>query len=202
MRRAVAGAEKLRSHVREISDGRADSVLEHRTRAKLRRHDLHPHPEPFPVVVGGGPCCSTSPSPYRVALGTEGLAYHSTPAQLAHDHERYNLLATTDWRILRIGWRDVEQDFDRIVRCLTELLAARGWRAGGEGSCTPNRPGDTGPGIGNAPAPVPAWVSATVPAPIPAWATASATAPAGPGTGRRQRGRRTPGWEEAAGKAS
>ena len=125
---AVAGAPVLRRLVDELSDERADSILEHRARLRLREVGFDPHPEPFPVTVGGRTLSLDIAFPdRRVAIEVDGFRYHSTPDQLARDHARSNLLATTDWKVLRIGWREVEEDFDGVVDAVTRLLRSRGW---------------------------------------------------------------------------
>ena len=130
----VAGVGRLRRLVDELGAERVDSVLEHRVRRLLEAAGLRPHPEPWPVTVGGETIFLDIAFPdQRVAVEPDGWAFHSTRSQLARDHQRSNLLQHTDWKVLRIGWHDVDERPREVVAELRALLRSRGWRPDGPG---------------------------------------------------------------------
>lgn len=129
----TAGVGRLRQLVGELDAERADSVLEHRLRRLLEAAGLHPHPSPWPVTIDGVTIHLDIAFPaQRVAVEVEGFGFHSTRAQLSVDQRRANLLQHSDWRVLRVGWDDVERRPDVVVGELARLLRSRGWRPEGQ----------------------------------------------------------------------
>jgi very-short-patch-repair endonuclease len=101
------------------------SVLESRTLALLRRHQI----EPISTEVRMGP-----DGRYRIdvliALGVlmevDGFAYHSDPEQVAEDKRRRNRIRLEGVILLDYTWRDITYDGRRVV---AEVRRARADRA-------------------------------------------------------------------------
>lgn len=58
----------------------------------------------------------------RLAVELDGRADHRTARAFEEDRERDRLLLVAGWRVIRVTWRQLEQDADAIVRDLTAAL--------------------------------------------------------------------------------
>lgn len=59
----------------------------------------------------------------RVAIEVDGWAWHSTPEQFQHDHERQNILTNHGWTVLRFTWHDLTATPDAAIGTIRAALA-------------------------------------------------------------------------------
>lgn len=63
----------------------------------------------------------------RVAIETDGFAFHSSAADFQNDRERQNKIALADYQVLRFTWLDLTEHPDRV---LAEICRALRFRRG------------------------------------------------------------------------
>jgi very-short-patch-repair endonuclease len=61
----------------------------------------------------------------RVAIETDGWAWHSDPERFRRDRRKGNALTTGDWRLLRYTWHDLDREPARVVAEIRSLLKRR-----------------------------------------------------------------------------
>ncbi|MCW2545068.1 MAG: hypothetical protein JWM40_2620 [Frankiales bacterium] len=61
----------------------------------------------------------------RLIVEADGFAFHSDREAYRRDRERMNELERLGWRVLRVTWEEVRGNPQRVVRLVTECLAAR-----------------------------------------------------------------------------
>jgi len=58
----------------------------------------------------------------RVVVETDGGKYHDNPSARARDSERNQALARTDYRVIRIGWKQLTNEPDRTIAEIRRFL--------------------------------------------------------------------------------
>jgi hypothetical protein len=122
------GATALRAILgREVSATATRSELEDRFLVFLDAHGL-----PRPLVNNGievrgrwMECDCVWPS-QRLVVELDGRATHDTTAAFERDRDRDRLLQAAGWRVVRITWRQLIADVDRIAADLRDLLRGAG----------------------------------------------------------------------------
>jgi very-short-patch-repair endonuclease len=51
----------------------------------------------------------------KIAIEADGKAYHSTPAQKAHDRRKNAYLRENGWRVLRFSGRQINRELGRVL---------------------------------------------------------------------------------------
>ena len=60
----------------------------------------------------------------RLVIEIDGREFHSDPEVFESDRRRQNLLVLNGWRVLRITWRMITDDPDRVVEMVREAVRA------------------------------------------------------------------------------
>jgi very-short-patch-repair endonuclease len=68
--------------------------------------------------------------PQRLIVELDGRATHDTAAAFERDRARDRLLQAAGWRVVRITWRQLHHDEDRIFADLRELLGIKPYPQG------------------------------------------------------------------------
>lgn len=61
----------------------------------------------------------------RLIVELDSRAAHETPSRFDSDRERDRLLALQGWTVIRVTWKHVTSDAERLIADLRDLLAAR-----------------------------------------------------------------------------
>jgi very-short-patch-repair endonuclease len=61
----------------------------------------------------------------KIALETDGFAFHSSPLDFQIDRERQNNLALLGWQVLRFTWLDLTEYPDRVIAVIRAAISAR-----------------------------------------------------------------------------
>lgn len=122
-RHAVAARRVLRQ-----ADGRAANPLESCLRAiALDIEGFHVQPQQVIAAPGVFAVVDLADASHGIVLEAEGFEHHGTRAGLQRDCERYTLLASLGWIVLRFSYADVMGRPD-WVRRMVELTLAQGRR--------------------------------------------------------------------------
>lgn len=125
----VRGHEHLKRVLLDLGGDKVDSGLEWRARGLCRRAGLpEPFPEPFPVEVGGRVVARVDIAwpAWKVGVECDGFRYHSERAQLERDTARQNLLVGLGWKIVRVTWRQLEDDPQAVAAAIHSILREAG----------------------------------------------------------------------------
>ncbi len=60
----------------------------------------------------------------RLAIEVDGWAWHRTPEQFQHDHDRQNVLTNQGWTVLRFTWHDLTVTPDAVIGTIRAALVA------------------------------------------------------------------------------
>jgi very-short-patch-repair endonuclease len=113
------GSPAARRLLQAASDG-ARSEAERLLVKLLRDNGITGWKTNYPV--GGYKVDVTFPK-QRVAIETDGWAFHSSQEDFQNDRERQNKIALLGWQVLRFTWRDLTEDPQRVI---AEVVAATG----------------------------------------------------------------------------
>lgn len=120
--RGHAGACVLRELVALLAD-RTETEIEDLALALIRRHSL-PGPQVNHGFDAAGRWVRTDmrwPA-HRLVLELDGVATHRTPSQVADDLERQLRLREGRWDVLRLGWRLLVEEPERVAAALRGRL--------------------------------------------------------------------------------
>lgn len=56
----------------------------------------------------------------RIAIEADGKAYHSSPAQKAHDKRKNEYLKKNGWKVLRVSGRQINREMPKVLRKIKE----------------------------------------------------------------------------------
>jgi very-short-patch-repair endonuclease len=62
---------------------------------------------------------------FKIALETDGWAFHSDPTAFQHDRKRQNYLALLGWQVLRFTWLDLVEYPGRVIAVIRSAISAR-----------------------------------------------------------------------------
>ena len=120
------GAAVLRAVLDEGTYGITRLELERRFAALIDTHRLPRPRHNAPVAVRGRfyevDCLWPA---QRVVVELDGRAVHGTKRAFEADRERDRILLAEGWRPMRVTWRQLQQEPERIVSDLRRLLASR-----------------------------------------------------------------------------
>lgn len=57
---------------------------------------------------------------YKLAIECDGKAYHSSPAQKAHDSRKNAYLRKNGWKVLRFSGRRINRNMPKVIRDIEE----------------------------------------------------------------------------------
>lgn len=122
-----------RGRVREVlaqldAAGRTDAPIELQVRRRLARAGVHLDrgQVPVPCIDGRVRHLDLGIARLRFGIEVDSMLAHSTRPQLEADVRRTNGLALAEapWRVLRVTWRDLDDDrWDDVVTMVREALA-------------------------------------------------------------------------------
>jgi very-short-patch-repair endonuclease len=71
--------------------------------------------------------------PFKLVVETDGKATHGHPIAFHRDRDRDLYLQERGWRVLRLTWRQVTEEPQRVVALLRRLFAELGFGRAGLG---------------------------------------------------------------------
>lgn len=125
----VPGHQRLKRVAGDLQEPGVDSALEWRIRGLLRRAGVpDPFPEPYPVVADGRVVAKIDVAwpAWRVGVECDGFRYHSERAQLDRDSARQNRLVALGWRLVRVTWRQIDEDPQGLLDAIHKVRAEAG----------------------------------------------------------------------------
>lgn len=125
----VRGHEHMKRVLLDLGGERVDSGLEFRMRGLCRRAGLpEPFPEPYPVRSGDRLVARIDIAwpEQRVGVECDGFRFHSQRAQLDRDTARQNLLVGLGWKLVRVTWRQIEEEPEQVIQVIHSLLGEAG----------------------------------------------------------------------------
>jgi very-short-patch-repair endonuclease len=116
-----AGTRRLRNLIdRRAGPAFTRSELEDRVLALVRRAGLEP-PEVNQVVEGFEVDLYWPDS--RLAVEVDGFAYHSSPGVFESDRQRDSVLAAAGIRVMRVTWRQLDENPEALLVNLVRALS-------------------------------------------------------------------------------
>jgi very-short-patch-repair endonuclease len=115
------GAPAARRLLQAASDG-ASSEAERLLVKLLRENGITGWKTNYPV---GGYKVDVAFPKQKVAIETDGWAFHSSQQDFQNDRERQNKIALLGWQVLRFTWLDLTEYPERVI---AEIKFAIGWR--------------------------------------------------------------------------
>jgi very-short-patch-repair endonuclease len=119
-RNGTAAIRRVLENHRKNGQTVTRSILERRF---LRLIDAYGLPRPkINRLTEEGELDATLPE-HRLVVEVDGWAAHGTRKAFEHDRARDRALLVAGWRVVRLTWRQLEEDGDTIARQLRALLA-------------------------------------------------------------------------------
>ena len=125
----VPGHKRLKQVAADLQEPGVDSALEWRLRGLLRRAGVpEPFPEPYPVVADGLVVAKIDIAwpAWKVGVECDGFRYHSEREHLERDTARQNRLVALGWRLVRVTWRQIDQDSQGVLDAIHKVRAEAG----------------------------------------------------------------------------
>ncbi|MEK5107235.1 DUF559 domain-containing protein [Cytobacillus sp. FSL K6-0129] len=60
---------------------------------------------------------------YKIAIECDGKAYHSSPAQKAHDRKKDKFLRNNGWVVLRFSGRQINRELSKVIKRIDEVTS-------------------------------------------------------------------------------
>lgn len=119
----VRGAARFRRALDVMEDPSVDSILEHRTRELLCKHQLPVPTAQYPIRHLDRRVVVDFAWPgVRVALECDGRAFHGDDA-FQRDRDRWNVIRAAGWSIVWVTWQDVHDRPLELVRTIRHAIA-------------------------------------------------------------------------------